>query len=650
MSLVITSSKQQEYDGTAGVGIEKPFSYKNHMKSPLMIKANSEIAVVSVLADRDLSIRITKRGGRMGLYWGDEDYPDELDTGPNSVVYLEVPEGEYTSSGFARELQTQMNKICRQTFSNFGTAKVELITDAGDPFQSYKITFTQNASATDISGTFGSASFVACINDNNINPATPEIEAVYPGPYGKTDDFTITGNKITAGAQPEQCVAIMASTYLSSCSGVAEFDFSLAQGNIKVGLVRNIPKDRSAPANFNNIAQNPQQRDTPGNFLDEFYDYVFTIERDSAGGATEPSAFSVGQAAIVQTSSQGVQMVEVPSASYSNAVPNGSFDTSKGTFFNKVRFVRFGESIQVRLVDNKGGVTTLIESNSGALRPCGQACDLLYPKVEITEPTQAISITDFDAGVLAADYRSYTDDRFYGYENAFDSSQLDAAAKALLVSDRVDEITTDYAGRGVVEASIGYKPNPLAVSSKNTQDTINGSGGQARSWVMCLGPDQKYLTNIFFEMIPNNNMMRKLGFDHTPIIESVDKDAASTTNTIIFKSNVKPDSSLFDNMFIRWKPTQQQSYNAAQGTISKIIYACPRYDVRGNDHGALYYEPNERVYVDCNNPEPLMITDISVDLVDVNEVLAEGLVGNTQIVFHIRQKEDFKVGRDSGRT
>ena len=72
--------------------------------------------------------------------------------------------------------------------------------------------------------------------------------------------------------------------------------------------------------------------------------------------------------------------------------------------------------------------------------------------------------------------------------------------------------------------------------------------------------------------------------------------------------------------------------------------------MRGNDHGALYYEPNERVYVDCNNPEPLMITDISVDLVDVNEVLAEGLVGNTQIVFHIRQKEDFKVGRDSGRT
>ena len=56
MSLVITSSKQQEYNGTAGVGLEKPFSYKNHMKSPLIVKANSEVAVVSVRVDREQQI------------------------------------------------------------------------------------------------------------------------------------------------------------------------------------------------------------------------------------------------------------------------------------------------------------------------------------------------------------------------------------------------------------------------------------------------------------------------------------------------------------------------------------------------------------------------------------------------------------------
>ena len=646
MSLVITSSKQQEYDGTSGVGIEQPFSYKNHMKSPLIVKANSEIAVVSVLADRDLLIRIGERGARMGLYWGDEDYPNGFDTGPNSVVFLEVPEGEYSSVGFASTLETQMNNICRQTFSNFNEAKVELITDAGDPFQSYKITFNQNASATDISGTFGSGSFTACINDNNINPATDEIAEVFPGPYTKTDDFTISGKTITCGsANPEECVAIMSSTYLSSTSGVCEFDFSSATGDIKVGLVRNIPKDRSAPSDFNNIEQQPNQAETPGNFVDEFYDYVFTIERDSGGGATEPSSFSVGQAAIVQTAPLGPQMVQVPTASYTTAVPNASFDTSKGTFFNKVRFERYGEAIKIVLVDNKSATTTLIDTGSGALRPCGQACDFLYPKVEIEVATQSIDISRFDAGVSSANYRGYTDDRFYGYD-----LQTQSASQSIQDVEQVDNLTTDYSGRGVVAASIGYAPISLELSSVGAYDTINASGGQDRNWVMCLGPDPKYDTALTVEMIPNNDMMRQLGFDHTPIVESADKDAASTTNNIIFKSNVKPDSSLFDNMFIRWRPTQQQSYNAAQGSISKIVYACPRYDVRGNDHGALYYEPYERVYVDCNNTEDLMITDIGVDLVDVNEVLAKGLTGNTQIIFHIRQKEGFKVGRDSGRT
>lgn len=645
MSLVITSSKQQEYDGTSGVGIEKPFSYKNHMKSPLIVKPNSEIAVVSVLADRDLKIRIGERGARMGLYWGDEDFPNGFDTGPNSVAFLEVAEGEYTSVGFAAELQVQMNKICRQTFSNFGEAKVELLTDAGDPFQSYKITFTQNASATDISGTFGSASFIACINDNNTTPATDKIEQVFPGTYVKTDDFTIAGNKITAGSAAKAKVAIMKDTYLSSASGVCEFSFANAPGNIKVGLVRNIPSDRSAPANYNSIEQQPNRARTAGNQIDEFYDYVFTINRDSAGGATEPTSFSVGQSAIVQTAMQGVQMVEVPSASYTNAVPNASFDTSKGTFFNSVRFTRFGEAIKIELLDNKGGSTILIDKGSGALRPCGQSSDLLYAKVDIEVATENITITKFDAGVAAANYRSYTDDRFYGYDLVDQTRFLD-----ILDAEQIDMLTTDYDGRGVVEASLGYAENPLAFSSVGEYDTINASGGQDRNWVMCLGPDVKYDTALLFEMIPNNEMMRILGFDHTPIIESADKDTSSTTNVVIFKSNVAPDYSLFDNMFIRWKPTQQQSYNAAQGSISKIVYACPRYDIRGNDHGALYYEPYERVYVDCNNPEELVITDIGVDLVDVNEILAEGLTGNTQIVFHIRQKEDFKVGRDSGRT
>ena len=37
---------------------------------------------------------------------------------------------------------------------------------------------------------------------------------------------------------------------------------------------------------FLSLFQQPNKAETPGNFIDEFYDYVFTIERDSAGGDT----------------------------------------------------------------------------------------------------------------------------------------------------------------------------------------------------------------------------------------------------------------------------------------------------------------------------------------------------------------------------
>ena len=103
-------------------------------------------------------------------------------------------------------------------------------------------------------------------------------------------------------------------------------------------------------------------------------------------------------------------------------------------------------------------------------------------------------------------------------------------------------------------------------------------------------------------------------------------------------------------MFIRFNGLQQISYNTNTGSISKILYACPRFDVNGNDTGFLYFEPHERVYIDCNNTDKLVMSDLNIELVDINEQYVEDIVGTTQINFHIRQKEGFAVGRNSGRT
>ena len=641
MSLVITSSKQQEYNGTAGVGLEKPFSYKNHMKSPLIVKANSEVAVVSVRVDREQQI-VLDEDDRMGIYWGLEtSAADIVGVESDLVAFLEVGAGTYTESEFANVLETKINKLCRDTFSNFRQCLVKLVTGSGDEYRSFQITFIQNASATNVSTSLASGSFTACINDNNNVPANDLIRAAYgAGPYTRTDDFTVAGNVVTRGSvAAKKGIAIMSSQYLSSTSGVCEFDFDNANGNIKVGLVRNIPSAQSAPSEFNSTAQVPNFAGDEGNGIDEFYDYVFTLER--SGGAGAPTLYTIGQSLVVQTPGKGMQMAEVPTASYTTGIPNASFDSSKGTYFNKIRFTRFGQEIKIEAVDNAGNASTLIDAGSGALKPTDMGCDMLYAKMEIETATENIAINRFDVGVDSANYKSYTtNERLYGFDLITSQSLQDSIFDMEQYNNLVGFVTP---------SSLGYNPNNME-KTPTYESVINASGGQDRAWVLCLGPDHQYNTApLGFEMVPTFDMMKKLGFSHSPLLESTD-GVTPGHNLVAFTSNRAPDYQIFENMFIRWKPTQQQSYNAAQGSVSKIIYACPRFDIRGRTGGALYYEPYERVYVDCNNTEDMMITDIGVDIVDVNEVLRKDLIGTTQINFHIREKESFKVGRTSGRT
>lgn len=641
MSLVITSSKQQQYEGIDGAGVEKPFSYKNHMKSPLIIKKNSEIAVVSVRVDRQSNITIA-RGDRMGLYWGEETAANDIvGVEPNLVCFLQVPFGTYSLDQFAIALQTEITNLGQETFSNFRTSQVEVETDADDDFAHFKITLSQNASATNVSNTLSSGSFVACIDSRNDKAANIFVEATYGTDFVFTNDFSVSGNAVTAGTDiNREAIAILATDYLSSTSGVCEFNFSDAPGNIKVGLVRNMPEDRPAPTTFNTVFfQDPNFADEDGNLLSEFYDYVFTLEREPP--ATVPSGYSVAQCVVVEDPEKGTQMVKVPSASYTTNVPNASFDTSKGVYFDKVRFTRFGEEIKIEVVDTAGNASTLIDAGTEALKPCGQACDFLYAKMDIGTVSETISIDRFDKGTATS--RNYEDPRFYGFNiNRTTSEARDAA-----------EIQNDYTnyvnGQGAVAVSTGFSPANL-IDDPITA-TVNASGGQERSWVLVLGPDEQYNTeDVVGEMIPTNTIQTTLGFSKTVLLETGDRDASSKTNDIVFKSDKAPSFDATENMFIRWNATQQQSYNGNQGSISKIIYACPRFDIRGSDTGALYYEPYERVYVDCNNTEDVMISDIGVDIVDVNEILVDNLVGDTQINFHIRQKESFQLGRDSGRT
>ena len=99
-----------------------------------------------------------------------------------------------------------------------------------------------------------------------------------------------------------------------------------------------------------------------------------------------------------------------------------------------------------------------------------------------------------------------------------------------------------------------------------------------------------------------------------------------------------PSTSADSSLFIRTPRLDLQTYNAATGNPSKILYSLPRFDNTGSESGALFFEASERLYVDCNNPQPLQITDFKVDMVKKDETKATDLTGATEIIFHFRKK------------
>ena len=54
--------------------------------------------------------------------------------------------------------------------------------------------------------------------------------------------------------------------------------------------------------------------------------------------------------------------------------------------------------------------------------------------------------------------------------------------------------------------------------------------------------------------------------------------------------------------------------------------------------GALYFQNNDKTYVDLNNATELRVTDLDVHIVRKNETFVNDLTGSTEIVFHVRKK------------
>ena len=661
MSLLVTSSRQIEFNGLSSNGIEKPESYTNIMRSPLIIEAESEIAVVSIKCNRTGEFVVPERGLRFGIYWGTElDSPEFLNTGAtsatpvtpgecilskNRVVYIIIPRGTYSQTEFTTEIQNQINKIARETFSNFNECIVTVNTDSVGSVLGLILEFKQNASATDVSTALGTVH--ACVTADNQTPPEVIDEAYEDGPYPTSDKFVWdqAGKTLTCGSLgvDGDCVAVFDKA-LSSASGIIEVDFLASSGDLKIGLVRAIDPYTAVPMSFN---QETDEAGFAGNKYEEFYDYLFELDR---AGVSIVNRVNVAQAySSAGDDNDSTFMTVIDSASFTGGAPpaNSKFtgvDEADTDRFHQVRFERFGERLKISVTNSKTAVTTVLADDTlSCLKPVNMASDKLYLKVEMTNPTDAVVINKYSCDSVGG----YKDPRNYGFDDIVKDANRGAGADQEIIRN-VTRALVERSNRKVELDTVGAFANfnyidPTDFEVAPTYKGLNASGGQDRNWVLLFAPSE-YGDKPSYQTYPAGiaeDISTELGFTKKIIRETKDKDEAlSTTNDIFFKSSRVGGLNGFQtaSMFIRFHAGQQQSYNANTGSISKIVYACPRFDINGSVDGPLYYEPNERVYIDLNNPSALTLTNMAIDIVDVNEQLIPNLDGQTQINFHIRKK------------
>ncbi len=92
--------------------------------------------------------------------------------------------------------------------------------------------------------------------------------------------------------------------------------------------------------------------------------------------------------------------------------------------------------------------------------------------------------------------------------------------------------------------------------------------------------------------------------------------------------------------FVRVKNLTHQTFTMANKAFSKILYCIPRFDSTGSDTGNLFFEASEKTYVKLNNTTVRNIISLDIDLVNSLEKIATNYVGQTVVIFHIRQAKD----------
>jgi hypothetical protein len=423
--------------------------------------------------------------------------------------------------------------------------------------------------------------------------------------------FSASGTEITA--TQDDASGINTNVPISLCNGVFQTDITKAAKGFDLGLVRNLYDPAGAGGGiYVNEPPGYIQRNndvgTPNGKDSSFYDFGVKWEL-----GTDLVIYHYVSDFKSTTEDIGSLRVLTPLTVPSNA-------SLAAGYYSAIKFEFVNEEISLKILHKDGtGPTNLVDlavngDENKLFKPTGLTTQALYPKFYVPFSGNSLTFTTWN-GI------SNTGNKFDFYANKTfglgkENSGLGERVVRLCDSNKVFSLNSTG----------GFHPT-------YTRQVLNASGGQANNHVTIFAENKRYDT------ILNGYLHRNLGpfLGFSAIIVAESDNPAVSANIYILKSAKVASEFGTGSMFIRVNNLPFNSMNGATESISQILYACPRFDTKGNQEGPLYYEPNERTYVALKNSNEYILSDISVDIVDVNERVATDLGGYTVVVLHIRE-------------
>jgi len=698
MSLIIATSRLSE-DETQSTN-QRPANFQNFFRSPIEIEADSEIAVDSVKIERTGNITIGTQSlfchyfgkNPEGLTDGDE-YNDLTSISRT----IRPKKGTYSVDGFIRQLTNDMNAQYDDP-RIYGNASV-LVSSNASTFQTegIQIRFTDRGkSSTDVTASLvGKAVFnianPSAYYENASNLLKPSDSFTWPGAEktfarsgsnaSQLDNASCVGiltgrpfclnegefivDVVSASAQPF-CVGlsrpqIQYESPTNSLSATNASTFTDSERGKRYSGIRELVESSAREDNDTFIRTYNDKGVMPGPY--EMYDYVFIQDEDDE--------ITIAQRVYMEDEESFVHQELEYWASGGSVTGDKMTKAEFYATYDAIKFEAYGDEIRLffRVAAAPGAKAAkaaavvyhqIVGSNlssAGAIgktfSPIGSTTYALYPMIHLG--AGSVDVDDYFSNYTGTD-TSYAYPTFVGGAGATsgytpgDDMFSNEAVYGLsaedyikippgrtLASDSIQEAVfkCDTSNQKVDNIS-GEQYSPYAFALMNSAESVDF----AHILTMNKFTRPLYLDTLTAaQRFPD--MSGRLGFPDRAIISSksgVGYVAGDDTKVVTFTS-VSPIEKTALSSFIRLPGLTHKSFNGAQSGLSKIIYQLPQFSNDGREFGALFFQPGEKTYVKLNNPSPLLLNSLQVQIVDAFEKETNSLTGDTEIIFHIRKRK-----------